>query len=185
MKSKFEATEISKKKSKTAVFWSAIMKVLRMREILVEFLIGFFSPDRSSPSATRRDEILESWAVSSPSREMTNILIASEIGLGHDLVVRARGNRIFPRQCFHCRAGVFVCGHYRFTRNQISPRKQLTVEIGVYTRVPIKSILSSAYTEYICSPVADVYLGETGTRFFLRKIVTRSSNMIPYNHPNM
>lgn len=88
---------------------------------------------------------------------MTNILIASEIGPGLDLVVAARGNGIFPWQRFHCRASVFVPGHYRFTRNQISPRKQLTVEIGVYTRVPIKSILLSAYTGCICFPVADVY----------------------------
>jgi len=75
-----------------------------------------------------------------------------------------------PRRCLQC----YMRGHYRFTRNQISPRKQLTGEIGVYTRVPIQSISLCVHVGCADFLAEDRSVGETEADFSPVKNVTRS-----------
>lgn len=77
------------------------------------------------------------------------------------------GNRIFSQQRSRSRANVSVRGHYHFTWNQIPSRKQLTGEIGVYTRVPIQSIPSCVRVGCSDFPVKDRSVDETEATFFL------------------
>lgn len=131
---------------------------------------------RSSSSHQKRDQTKSFEMISHLLYETTNTLIVREEQvLKLRLCCYGTGDR---KRDFLSTSLSLLCvsvrGHYRFTRNQIPPRKQLTGKIGVYTRVPIQSIPPCVRIGCFDFTGRDRFVDETKADLFPVKNVKRS-----------